>query len=145
MDIMSNFRERLNDHMLDAPIKSDQLGKAIGVSGQSIRAWCDGSQSIFLSNVIKLADYFHCSIDYLVGISDSTAEFNAKQYQPFYDRLRMVMKENGITRYRLTKDSKIKDSYFTTWKSGSDPHIISVIEVAKYLDVTIDYLIGREK
>jgi transcriptional regulator with XRE-family HTH domain len=142
---MSNFKERLNDLMVEAQIKSDQLGKAIGVSGQTIRAWCDDSQSILLSNIIKLADYFHCSIDYLVGISDSTAEYAAKQYPPFYDRLRKVMEEKGKTRYRMTKESKIKDSYFTTWKSGSDPHILSVIEVAKYLDVTIDYLIGREK
>lgn len=141
MDYMSIFGERLSDLMIDAQIKSDQLGKAIGISGQSIRAWCDGSQSIFLSNVIKLADYFHCSVDYLVGISDSTAEFSAKQYRPFYDRLRKVMEEKGVTRYRMTKDSKIKDSYFTTWKSGSDPHILSVIEVANYLDVTIDFLI----
>jgi transcriptional regulator with XRE-family HTH domain len=142
---MSNFKERLNDLMVEEQIKSDQLGKAIGVSGQTIRAWCDDSQSILLSNIIKLADYFHCSIDYLVGISDSTAEYAAKQYPPFYDRLRKVMEEKGNTRYRMTKESKIKDSYFTTWKSGSDPHILSVIEVAKYLDVTIDYLIGREE
>jgi len=142
---MSNFKERLNDLMVEEQIKSDQLGKAIGVSGQTIRAWCDDCQSILLSNIIKLADYFHCSIDYLVGISDSTAEFTSKQYPPFYDRLRHVMEEKGKTRYSMTKESKIKDSYFTTWKSGSDPHILSVIEVAKYLDVTIDYLIGREK
>lgn len=145
MNIMSNFKERLNDLMVEEQIKSDQLGKAIGVSGQTIRAWCDDSQSILLSNIIKLADYFHCSIDYLIGISDSTTEYTAKQYPPFYDRLRKVMEEKGKTRYRMTKESKIKDSYFTTWKSGSDPHILSVIEVAKYLDVTIDYLIGREK
>lgn len=145
MSIMSNFKERLNDLMFERQIKSDQLGKAIGVSGQTIRAWCDDNQSILLSNIIKLADYFHCSIDYLVGISDSTAEFEAKQYPPFYDRFRQVMEEKGKTRYKMTKESKIKDSYFTTWKSGSDPHILSVIEVANYLDVTIDYLIGREK
>jgi transcriptional regulator with XRE-family HTH domain len=142
---MSNFKERLNDLMVEWQIKSDQLGKAIGVSGQTIRAWSDDSQSILLSNIIKLADYFHCSIDYLVGISDSTAEYEAKQYPPFYDRFRQVMEEKGKTRYRMTKESKIKDSYFTTWKSGSNPHILSVIEVANYLDVTIDYLIGREK
>jgi len=80
-----------------------------------------------------------------VGMSDSTAEYAVKQYPPFYARLRQVMEEKGKTRYRITKETKIKDSYFTTWRSGSDPHILSVIEVAKYLDVTIDYLIGREK
>lgn len=145
MDNLSKFSERLKDLMFEAnDIKSEQLGKAIGISGQTIRAWCDGSQSIFLSKAVRLADYFHCSLEYLVGRSDTLLDFTIKPCPPFYDQFRAVMKERGATRYRMAKESKIKDSYFTTWKEGSDPHILSVITVADYLDVTIDYLVGRE-
>ena len=55
------------------------------------------------------------------------------------------MKEKGVTRYRLVKDLPIYDGYFTNWKKGKSPNILTLILLADYLDVTIDYLVGREK
>lgn len=142
---MNSFSERLSELMFEkGNIKSDGLGAAIGVSGQTVRAWCDGSQLIFLSNLLKLADYFNCSLDFLVGRTETVLDYSPRQCPPFYKRLREVMKEKGKTRYRMDKESKVKDSYFTNWSKGTDPHILSLIEVADYLDVTIDYLVGRD-
>ena len=42
---------------------------------------------------------------------------------PFYSNLRKIMDKKGITRYSVTTHSNIKDSYFTTWQKGADPHI----------------------
>lgn len=55
------------------------------------------------------------------------------------------MKEKGVTRYRMAKESKIKDSYFTAWSRGADPNVDSVMEAADYLNVSIDYLVGRDR
>lgn len=144
MENLSNFSERLKDLMFEAEIKSDALAKAIGVAGSTVRSWCLGSQQIFLSNATKLADYFNCSLDLLMGLidEDSTTAFLPRPQ--FYDRLREVMRQKGVTRYRITKNSSIKDSYFTTWKRGADPHMLCVIELAKFLDTSIDFLVGRK-
>lgn len=137
--------ERLKDLMLDADIKSAKLGEIIGVSGQSVRGWCDGSQNISLCNLKKLADYFECSIDFLIGKSDIFLEYTPKVCPPFFERLRDVMAEKNKSRYRTGKESKIKDSYFTVWKKGADPRVYSLMELADYLQVSVDYLVGRDQ
>lgn len=145
MENVCKLSERLSELMVDNGIKSDQLGKKLGVSGQTVRAWCDGVQQISLVNLIKIAEFFNCSIDYLVGRTEKFLDFTPKECPSFYERFREILKEKGISRYRMAKESRIKDSYFTTWQNGSDPHILSLIEVADYLDITIDYLVGRER
>ncbi len=144
MDNFSSFSERLKELMFEKNIKSQQLGANLGISGQTIRAWCEGTQNILLSNAVALANYFNCSLDFLFGRNECVLDFQPKPCPAFYPQLRLVMQEKGITRYFMTKNSKIKDSYFTTWKSGSDPHIFSIITIADYLGVTLDYLVGRE-
>jgi len=144
MDILSLFGERLTDLMLEANIKSDELSNKIGVSGSGIRRWQRGSSDINLVNLITLADYFCCAIDFLVGRSDNNEEFMPKQLPPFPQRLREVMQEKGMTRYSMDKDTKFKDSYFYRWDKGIAPMLQTVIELADLLDCTIDYLIGRE-
>lgn len=140
-----NFSERLRELMYDCgDIKSERLGAEIGVSGQTVRGWCEGSQSISLSNLLKLADYFECSLEFLLAISDIECDYTPHPCPPFYEHFREVMKEKGITRYRMTKESKIKDSYFTEWSKGADPQLHSLVEAANYLNVSIDYLVGRE-
>ena len=98
-----------------------------------------------LSQLAKVADYFHCSLDFLAGRSDVVLDYQVREMPPFYDSLRAVMAEKGVTRYKLVKDLPIYDGYFTNWKKGKSPNILTLIMLADYLDVTIDYLVGREK
>ena len=138
------FSQMLKELMAEQGIKSDKLGKAIGVSGQTVRAWCDGTQQISLSNLVKTADFFHCTTDYLVGHAVYDADFSPKPCPPFYESLRKVMAEQNVTRYRLTTESEIKDAYLTNWKRGADPYLTSLIYLADYLGVSIEHLIGRD-
>ena len=141
-----NFSERLKELMYDCgDIKSERLGAEIGVSGQSVRGWCEGTQSISLSHLLKLADYFNCSLEFLLARSDIECDYTPRPCPPFYERFREVMKEKGVTRYRMAKESKIKDSYFPAWSRGADPNVDSVMEAADYLNVSIDYLVGRDR
>lgn len=65
--------------------------------------------------------------------------------EPFYPQLRRVMKEKGVTRYRLVKDLKKSHGHFYFWEKGGDPSMQTVIDLADYLDCTLDYLTGRER
>lgn len=144
MDILSLFGERLSDLMMEANIKSDELGVKIGVSGSAIRRWQRGEGVINLTNLISLADYFGCAIEYLIGRSDNLETFAPKKLPPFALRIREVIQEKGLTRYSMNKNTKFKDSYFWKWSKGSIPTLPNLIELADILDCTIDYLIGRE-
>ncbi len=71
--------------------------------------------------------------------------YTPKPVPNFYGRLREIMGEKGVSRYKLVKDNKIYDSYFSNWKNGANPHILTLIMLADYLDCTIDYLVGRDR
>lgn len=141
----STFGERLSDLMFERNIRSNELADAIGVNTSSVNDWKRGKFQMYLSNLIKVADFFNCSLDFLTGRSETPLDYTPKPRPQFYQRFREVMNERGKTRYRMTKDTRIKDSYFTEWNKGSDPHVVSLIEAADYLGVTLDYLVGRER
>lgn len=141
---LSNFPERLKELMFDHDnIKSELLGAAIGIHGTNVRAWMSGKSLISLENAIKLADFFECRLDYLAGISENDEKVILRALPDFYKNLRSVMEEKGITRYSLAKKPEIKDVYFTKWSHGAKPDLITVIKLAEYLEVSLDYLVGR--
>lgn len=144
MDFLSIFCERLNDLITEKDLKNDVIAKELGVSSEAVRLWRHSKRYITLSQISKLADYLGCSIDYLAGRSEELLDYSPNDTYSFYPRLRQIMKEKGITRYALVKDTKIYDGYFTNWKNGADVHILTLILLADYFDVTIDYLVGKE-
>lgn len=62
-----------------------------------------------------------------------------------YDKFQQIIKDKGITAYRVAKDTGIPTSSFSEWKSGrSKPKIEKLNKIAKYLGVTLDDLIERD-
>ena len=143
MESLSMFPERLKELMTFREAKAEEVSVAIGVHITNVRAWMRGASLITLQNAIKLADFFGCSLNYLSGMSDVYEQVPPRNLPPFYGRLRTIMAERGITRYQISRETTIKDVYFTRWAKGAQPDLITVILLAKKLDVSLDYLIGR--
>lgn len=62
------------------------------------------------------------------------------------ERLNYLMKIEHITQYALAKRLNICQSTISNWLHGKkEPSIESLWKLADYFDVTVDYLIGREK
>ena len=144
MENKNLFHDRLAELMIEKGVNTVSLASALNVSDETVRRWKNGQRDILLSQLIKIAD-FQCSLDFLAGRSDVLLDYQLRETPPFYDSLRAVMKEKGVTRYRLVKDLPIYDGYFTNWKKGKSPNILTLILLADYLDVSIDYMVGREK
>ncbi len=144
MSNLSLFPERLKELMFDAgQMKTRDLAEKIGVHFTSVAMWLKGGSLVSLSNAVKIADFFECSIDYLAGMSEVDHKVMPRGLPPFYENFRKVMAEQGVSRYRIVKDTDIKDMYFTKWSKGATPDLLSVTKVASYLNVSVDYLIGR--
>ncbi|MCL2861462.1 MAG: helix-turn-helix domain-containing protein [Firmicutes bacterium] len=145
MDIMSNFSERLSEFMFHAQLTTEQLGAKIGVSGSSVRSWLRKDSIIKLKHAIEVAELFNSSLNFLFGLSETIIDFTPKKAPSFYEHLKIVMKENKISRYKMCIDLEKGHGNFDVWKNGSSPLMNTVYEIAVYLDVTLDYLVGREK
>ncbi len=66
-----NFSERIIQLKLNKKLLQKDIADAIGVTARNYQRYEKGEQQPTLPIVIKLADYFNVSIDYLVGRTDN--------------------------------------------------------------------------
>ncbi len=137
--------ERLTDLMNEKEISNNDLAKILGVTPYSVGRWKRGVKNMRLTQFIMIANYFNCSLDFLAGRSETVIDFIPKERPPFYEHLTHLLADKKITKYRINTETKIKSSHFVDWKNGSEPQIYSLIELADYLNISLDYLVGRDR
>jgi len=140
---MATFAERLTELMIEKDISAINLAAVLGVHKSTVHDWKNGTQ-IFLSKALKVAKFFECSLDYLMGRIEFDSPFIPKNCPPFYPHFMSVLEECGVTTYRLRTDTHIKGAYFDNWKNGTDPLMPTLIVVADYLKVSLDHLVGLD-
>jgi len=67
---MDKFCERLKELREDLNLTQDALAKATGYSQSAIAFWEKGVKKPNFYAIIKLAEYFEVTTDYLFGLSD---------------------------------------------------------------------------
>lgn len=64
----------------------------------------------------------------------------------FKDNLKYLRQERGIGQVKLAKDLGVGKGTISLWENGlREPSMSSLITIASYFGVTIDYLVGIEK
>lgn len=64
----------------------------------------------------------------------------------FKDNLKYLRQERGIGQVKLAKDLGVGKGTISLWENGlREPSMTSLIIIARYFGVTIDYLVGIEK
>jgi len=69
---MKVFSERLKKLIKEEGITAYRVAKIVGVSNQCVLNWLDERNEPKISYLVKLADYFNVSCDYLLGRADYT-------------------------------------------------------------------------
>ncbi len=145
METKIKIGERLTELMNEKEISNKEIAKVLGVSLGTVGYWKKGKNNMRLPQFIAIADYFNCSLDFLAGRSETYIDFVSKECPPFYEHLKHILANKKITKYRINTETKIKSSHFVDWKNGAEPQIYSLIELADYLDISLDYLLGRDR
>lgn len=141
-----SFSVRLTELMFNAnKLTTEKLGSDLGVGGSTVCLWKEGKRSILLSNAIKVADYFQCSLEFLFGRTDTIIDFIPQSPPPFYNRLKEVMHGTNVSLYRIVKEKIASNGNFDSWRKGGDPFMQTIIALAEYLEITLDYLVGRDR
>ena len=71
---MSNLSENLKDLMAETEIGTPALAKATGIDASTLRTFLRGDGLPYVDTLVRLAEYFHCSTDYLLGLTDAPGE-----------------------------------------------------------------------
>jgi transcriptional regulator with XRE-family HTH domain len=62
-----------------------------------------------------------------------------------YEVFEKLLEKNGVTAYKVSKETGIGRSTFTDWKSGrSKPGLDKLIKIAAYFGVSVSYLTTGE-
>ena len=73
MEIASVFGERVYLLRKKAGLNQKQLGEVLGLSNKAICTMESGQRGTTIEKLVLLAEYFHVSTDYLLGITDDPA------------------------------------------------------------------------
>ena len=73
---------RIRDLRNDRGLTQKQVAKLLNVSQNTYSQYEIGISRFPLDAVIRLAEYYNVSIDYLVGLTDETAPYPRKRRQP---------------------------------------------------------------
>lgn len=145
---LSVFGERLGDLIFESEEKfadAKSFANAIGVEGSTITRFLRGERAPSVAMLIKIADYFHCSTDFLLGREEENSTLSFKSCPPFSERLEELLHSRDYSCYRFSEEAKIHQSLVYAWKIGKRiPTIDNVIKIAEFFDCRIDFVLGRE-
>jgi len=141
----NNFGDILKELMIINNLSANDIKNISDVNISLIYKWLNNESIPYFHNLIKIADYFNCSIDFLIGRTENFENNYKKQLPLFSSQLKKIMKNKKNSQYRLNLDTHISRETLYNWSIDKRfPNIEHLIRLADYFDCSIDYLIGRE-
>ncbi len=141
---MNEFQERLQDLLIENDLSRLQLAKRIDISFETLNGYFNKDFFPEISIAIKIANYFKCSLDYLMGLSQEYAN-GEKNDLTFVETVKKLVKENNLSIEKLMKEINLSETNFYRWQRGNNkPSMSSIIAISKYFDVSVDYLVCGE-
>lgn len=141
---MSKLIERLKELMEEQNFTPKKMAELLGVSHSNMNRFLRGERTPNFRTFVNILYIFNCSAEYLLGKTDLPVSEPLHPVLPFHERLRAVMQEFGVSQTRMIREMPLSANALYKWLSGrAQPTPDSLIRLAKYLDCSIDYLIGR--
>lgn len=137
--------ERISDKMYDKGVSIKQLALDTHIDVSLIYRCLRGEGLLQTPYMITLADYFCCSLDYLLGLDDNDYSQQYAQCPPFGTRLVQLYQKYNTNEYRVMKDTNISRTSLHDWRYNTRvPSIANLIQLAQHFGCTLDYLVGRD-
>ncbi len=145
MDILSKLSERLKELMDEAEINTPALSAKVNIEQSAILRFVKAERLPSATSLVKLADCFHCTTDYLLGLSDTLDDRSFKQRPPFNEQLSFLLDYFKMSKYRFVKETKIAEQTVINWHKGKyEPTVESLVKLSKHFKCSVDFILGRE-
>ncbi len=132
------FPERLRQLRTEADLTQKQLADIVGTTQQNIAFWETGRQRPKQPSLIKLANYFNVSIDYLL-VGKAQPE---ERLSVFPERLKQLRVEAKLTQQQMAEALNISQPAYVEWEKGrTQPTPDKFPLIAKVLNTSIYYLL----
>ncbi|MBQ4558617.1 MAG: helix-turn-helix transcriptional regulator [Clostridia bacterium] len=139
---MNEFQERLNELILENNLNRLNLAKTIGISSTTINGYFNNNYYPTLDIAIKLCKYFHCSLDYLFGLSDFKLNANSNN-KSFIENIDHLLQINNLSISKFLNDLQMSEYNYYRWKNLQTPKTGNLVVIANYFGVGLDFLVGN--
>ena len=143
MPISTEFQKRINELVDEIDLKKVELAKVGNFDYRSLSNAIVYGIIPTTSTLIKMADYFKVSIDYLLGRTDKN-DYNESSNTTFQERFEKLCEEKGVSHYKVSQDCFFDKSNISRWLSKGYLPTLEILDmITKYFKVSPDYLLGR--
>ena len=141
---MNKFQETLKELLDEKSLSRLALAKILNISSTTINGYFNNGYYPDIKIAVKIAKYFDCSLDYLFGFSDQRKNFETNK-NTFINNFTTIIKENNLSIAQAMKALNMSEYNYYRWKNGLFPRTNNLIEIAKYFNVSLDFLVGDVK
>ncbi|MBF8378516.1 helix-turn-helix transcriptional regulator [Alicyclobacillus mali] len=138
------FGERLERLRIQQGLSQDQLAEAVGLTRAAVSHYEKGRRRPDFDTVRKLADFFHVSTDYLLGLTDQPLPQAESKIEVFARRLRESRIKQGLDIREIADRLKVSEAYVRGLEEQPlrYPGVTTLNRLAELLGVTSAYLVG---
>lgn len=147
---LSKFSDRLSDLLFDEKennnIDLNVFAGKLGIHLTTVYKYLEQKHVPSVAILVKFADYFHCTVDYLIGKENLSPVTSFRTCPPFCEQFRFLLKYYGISKYRIALTTGIASSALYAWQNNEkQPSIDSVVKLSECFECSVDFVLGREK
>ncbi len=144
MSISLSFQKRFIYIIEDTDYKRSELVKLIPISQSTLSNALSYGIIPSTKTLIKIADFFNISINYLLGKTEQEEFEKASTKASFHHRFESLCSEKQVTHYKVAIDCLFDKSSISKWFSKNFIPELEIIELlCDYFNVSPDYLLGR--
>ena len=144
MIILSKFAENLFSLMSERNLNAPKLAVELNIDRTSITEYLRGKRFPNFKVFVSMLNFFNISADVFLGRAEYSSATEFYPIAPFGTTLRKVMEETHTTQYRIEKELHISGGTMYYWLiNQSLPTVPNLDKLADFMDVSIDYLLGR--
>jgi len=98
-----------------------------------------------LPTLIKFAEFYDVSLNYLVGLTESKEKYRTLDIEQFPKRTIELRRKSGMSQSAIAKQIGVTKSGYKCYEMGkSIPPLPRLIALADLFDVSVDYLVGLD-
>lgn len=141
--------KRLRETRENLDLKQIELTDLFGVTYSTISGWETGKDTIPLKQLIKYANKYNYSLDYLLGLTDKNIEYKDLKINlnTLANNLRKKRKQYGKTQQQIADIINTSQSSYAHYENARYLMPLNFLyNLSKiYNDLSVDEMLGRKK
>lgn len=141
------IKPRLKELRQDTDTTIKKISNILGVNENTYPHWENNYSDMKVIYCNKLANYYHVSIDYLLGLSDNhklIKEERSINTEDIGNRLRKIRKELNYTEQYVAEKVGIAQTSYSDYENNTTiPTTFKLLAIAQFYNISMDYILGR--